>query len=143
MPNSKPFKVIIDTNLWVSFLIGKELVSLKELIVNGQVQPVFSKESLEELKQVTQRPKLQKYFPPEKVNELLLFLNAISLFVEIQSNVKVCRDPKDNFLLAIAQESQADYLITGDQDLLILERFQSTKIISYRNLLSILFSKEQ
>ena len=143
MPNSKPFKVIIDTNLWVSFLIGKELVSLKELIVNGQVQPVFSKESLEELKQVTQRPKLQKYFPPEKVNELLLFLNAISLFVEIQSNVKVCRDPKDNFLLAIAQESQSDYLITGDQDLLILERFQSTKIISYRNLLSILFSKEQ
>lgn len=143
MPNSKTFKVIIDTNLWVSFLIGKELVSLKELIVNGQVQPVFSKESLEELKQVTQRPKLQKYFPPEKVNELLLFLNAISLFVEIQSNVKVCRDPKDNFLLAIAQESQADYLITGDQDLLILERFQSTKIISYRNLLSILFSKEQ
>jgi hypothetical protein len=143
MPNSKTFKVIIDINLWVSFLIGKELVSLKELIVNGQVQPVFSKESLEELKQVTQRPKLQKYFPPEKVNELLLFLNAISLFVEIQSNVKVCRDPKDNFLLAIAQESQADYLITGDQDLLILERFQSTKIISYRNLLSILFSKEQ
>lgn len=143
MPNSKTFKVIIDTNLWVSFLIGKELVSLKELIVNGQVQPVFSKESLEELKQVTQRPKLQKYFPPEKVNELLLFLNAISLFVEIQSNVKVCRDPKDNFLLAIAQESQADYLITGDQYLLILERFQSTKIISYRNLLSILSSKEQ
>jgi len=142
MPNSKTFKVIIDTNLWVSFLIGKELVSLKGLIIDGQVQPVFSKESLDELKQVTQRPKLQKYFPPEKVNELLLFLNAISLFVEIQSNVEVCRDPKDNFLLAIAQESQADYLITGDQDLLILEKFQSTKIISYRNLLAILFAQE-
>ncbi len=142
MPNSKTFKVIIDTNLWISFLIGKELVSLKGLIVDGQVQPVFSEESLNELKQVTQRPKLQKYFPPEKVNELLLFLKAISLFVEIQSNVKLCRDPKDNFLLAMAKDSQADYLITGDQDLLILERFQSTTIISYRNFLSILSPQE-
>lgn len=142
MPNSETFKVIIDTNLWISFLIGKERVSLKGLIVNGQVQPVFSKESLDELKQVTQRPKLQKYFPLEKVNELLLFLKAISLFVQVQSNVEVCRDPKDNFLLALAKDSQADYLITGDQDLLILECFQSTTIISYRNFLSIIFPQE-
>jgi len=88
---------------------------------------------------VTQKPKLQKYFPQEKVDELLQFLKSISLFVEIQSNVQVCRDPKDNFLLAIAKDSQADYLVTGDQDLLILEKFYGTKIISYRKFLSTIY----
>ena len=139
MVNQRTLKVIIDTNLWVSFLIGKQMTSLKELIINGEVQPIFSEESLNELEIVTQRPKLQRYFPKEKVNELLIFLNAISLLVEIKSQVIVCRDPKDNYLLALAKDSQADYLITGDQDLLILERFDQTQIISYRDFLSLLY----
>ena len=86
MPNPKPIKAIIDTNLWISFLIGKELSQLKALIVEDEVQPVFSEESLEELKLVTQRPKLQKYFPQEKVDELLHFLKAVSVLVKIESN---------------------------------------------------------
>ena len=139
MVNQRTLKVIIDTNLWVSFLIGKQMTSLKELIINGEVQPIFSEESLNELEIVTQRPKLQRYSPKEKVNELLIFLNAISLLVEIKSQVIVCRDPKDNYLLALAKDSQADYLITGDQDLLILERFDQTQIISYRDFLSLLY----
>lgn len=139
MPNSKILKVIIDTNLWISFLIGKELASLKGLIVENYVQPVFSQESLDELRLVTQRPKLQKYFPKQKVDELLQFLKSISLFIEIESNVATCRDPKDNYLLAIAKDSHADYLVTGDQDLLILENFYGTKIISYRNFLSTIY----
>jgi uncharacterized protein len=136
MPNSKPFKVIIDTNLWISFLIGKQLASLKLLLVEGTIQPVFSQQLLDEIMLVSQRPKLQKYFSSEKVTDLMVFLKEIGLFIEIKSSVSLCRDPKDNYLLGLAQDSQADYLITGDRDLLILESFEGTAILAYQDFTS-------
>lgn len=136
MPDSKPIKVIIDTNLWISFLIGKQLVSLKSLLVEGTIQPIFSQQLLDEITIVTQRPKLQKYFPSEKVTDLIVFLEAIGLLVEIQSSVSLCRDAKDNYLLALAKDSKADYLITGDGDLLILENFEGTVILTYQTFIS-------
>lgn len=105
MPDSKPIKVIIDTNLWISFLIGKQFGSLKPLLVEGMIQPVLSQQIFEEITLVTQRPKLQKYFSSEKVSELIVFLKAIGLLIEIQSTVSLCRDAKDNFLLALAKDS--------------------------------------
>lgn len=138
MPSSRPLKVIIDTNLWISFLIGKQLSSLRSLLVNGDIQPVFSQQSLDELIEVTQRPKLRRYFPKDKADELLLFLRAVSLMVESRSEVFACRAPKDNFLLAIAKDSQADFLITGDQDLLVLSTFDTTRIMTYRDFLTTL-----
>jgi putative PIN family toxin of toxin-antitoxin system len=124
-------KVIIDTNLWISFLIGKQLDSLKLLLVNQTVQLIISNELFEELNLVTQRPKLQKYFATKKVAELIKLMNLIGIFIEIKSEVNLCRDAKDNYLLALAKDSQADYLITGDADLLIIKQFEQTKITTY------------
>lgn len=132
MNNNQPIKVIIDTNLWISFLIGKELIGLKSLLIDKTVQPVFSQQLFDEIRLVTQKPKLQKYFPPEKVQELLKFLTIIGLSFEIKSKVNCCRDAKDNYLLALAKDSQAYFLITGDQDLLILQQFETTKIVTYQ-----------
>jgi putative PIN family toxin of toxin-antitoxin system len=50
--------------------------------------------------------------------------------VDVHSVVEVCRDPKDNFLLALVKDGNADYLITGDDDLLVLETFEKTKIVT-------------
>ncbi|MEA5512245.1 putative toxin-antitoxin system toxin component, PIN family [Crocosphaera sp. UHCC 0190] len=136
MPNKKTLKVIIDTNLWISFLIGKQLASLKPLLIEGTIQPVFSSQLLEEINRVTQRPKLQKYFPSNKVQELIDFLKIVGLLIEINSKVSICRDAKDNYLLALAQDSQSDFLITGDQDLLILKKFQNTIIVTYSDFVS-------
>jgi putative PIN family toxin of toxin-antitoxin system len=131
-------RAIIDTNLWVSFLIGKTFYKLKHLLIQGVITPIFSPQLLDELTTVTQRPKLQKYFQPDKVQELLLFLNEISDIIEPHSTINLCRDPKDNFLLALAQDSKADFLVTGDQDLLILQQIGQTKILTYQDLLSII-----
>jgi uncharacterized protein len=138
MPSEKPIKVIIDTNLWISFLIGKQLANLKSLLVEGAVQAVFSRQLLDEITIVTQRPKLQKYFPPEKVADLIAFLEFIGLLVEVKSSVSLCRDAKDDYLLALAKDSQADYLITGDEDLLVLESFEGTLIMTYQSFLTML-----
>jgi putative PIN family toxin of toxin-antitoxin system len=122
MPENKVVKIIIDTNLWISFLIGKELKELKNLLI-------------EETILVTQRPKLQKYFTPNKVDELVRFLRTIGLFVNITSEVLFCRDPKDNYLLALAKDSDANFLVTGDQDLLVIAKFENTEIVTYQEFL--------
>ena len=48
--------------------------------------------------------------------------------IAVKSIVNVCRDIKDNFLLALAKDGKADYLLTGDQDLLVIKKFGKTKI---------------
>jgi putative PIN family toxin of toxin-antitoxin system len=136
MPETQPIKVIIDTNLWISFLIGKQLVNLKELMVNQTIQVVFCEQLLEEISLVTQRPKLQKYFSATKVRELIESLKIIGLCIEITSEVSICRDAKDNYLLALAKDSQANFLITGDGDLLTLTSFEGTQILNYQDFLT-------
>ncbi|MEG3879021.1 putative toxin-antitoxin system toxin component, PIN family [Microcoleus sp. herbarium7] len=135
MPEKPTIKVIIDTNLWISFLIGKELAKLKQLIVDRTIQVVLCEQIIEEINLVTQRPKLQKYFPATKVQELLELLRIIGLWIEVTSEVSICRDPKDNYLLALAKDSKADFLITGDGDLLTLVNFEGTEISTYKDFL--------
>ena len=59
-----------------------------------------------------------------------------SIFIEVTSEVEVCRDKKDNFLLALAKDGTASHLITGDNDLLILKTFSKTKILTLSEYLS-------
>jgi putative PIN family toxin of toxin-antitoxin system len=58
-------------------------------------------------------------------------LDESSVNILIKTNTDLCRDSKDNYLLSLAINSNADYLITGDNDLLILEGISNTKIIKY------------
>ncbi|MFP4009802.1 MAG: putative toxin-antitoxin system toxin component, PIN family [Spirulinaceae cyanobacterium] len=111
------------------------MANLKTLMVSETIQIILCGQLEEEIRRVTQRPKLRKYFSPQKVSEFLELLAVIGSFVEIKSEVLVCRDEKDNFLLALAKDSQAEFIITGDADLLILKEFEGTKIVTYQNFL--------
>lgn len=90
-----------------------------------------------ELKKVTSRKKLKKYFPKESVLELLELLEIIAEKVEIKSTYYLSRDPKDNFLLDLIDFSKADYVVTGDKDLLEHNPFKTAKIIT-----PVVFEKE-
>jgi uncharacterized protein len=120
------YRVIFDTNIWISFLIGKQFASMKELLVTANIQPIFSDQLLDELLTTTQKPKLQKYFQKDRVDSLMIFLREIGEIIDSKSIVFVCRDPKDG---------NADFLITGDRDLLVLERFDRTQIVTYQDFL--------
>jgi putative PIN family toxin of toxin-antitoxin system len=130
MPSQKASKVIIDTNLWISFLIGKELQNLKNLIVNERIRLITSDQLINELKIVTSRPKLLKYFDQNKVEELVSLLDIVSEKVKIKRIDHICRDPKDDFLLALSKESKANFLVTGDRDLLDLRIYGRTEILT-------------
>ena len=84
-------------------------------------------------KEVTNRERLKKYFPQESVYELLELLDTISLKVEIKPTHFISRDPKDNFLLDLIDFSKADYLVTGDKDLLAHNPFKSATILTPKN----------
>jgi len=67
----KNIKVIFDTNVWISFLIGKRLSSIKNHIASGSITIVSTPILIEEIQSVTRRDKLKKYFPKTSVVELI------------------------------------------------------------------------
>jgi putative PIN family toxin of toxin-antitoxin system len=125
-------RVVIDTNIWISFLIGKTLSGLSEAIISGQVIVLFSNDLFSELIEVLNRPKFKKYFSASAIEELIALLYEKDELIEIINNFNQCRDPKDNFILDLAVSGHANYLVTGDADLLILNPFHGVEIISYQ-----------
>jgi len=111
---SRSCKVIFDTNVWISFLIGKRLLFIKNYISNRQITIIITNRLLAEIKEVTSREKIRKYFPKEGVHELIELLETIAVNVEITPTHFINRDPKDNFLLDLIDFSKADFLVTCD-----------------------------
>jgi putative PIN family toxin of toxin-antitoxin system len=129
MPKLKD-RVIIDTNLWTSFLITKNYSKLGKILSEKLVMLLYSQELIDEFIEVTQRPKFKRYFSSEDLQGLLLAISDRAVFIEVSSTVNICRDVKDNFLLALAKDGKATHLITGDKDLLVLKNFGKTKILT-------------
>jgi len=132
MPSQKPIRIIVDTNIWISFLIGKELQDLKHLIASEKVKIITTDQLLTEIRLVTTRNKLRKYFNQDKVSDLISLLDIIADKVKIEKIDKISRDAKDDFLLALAKEGRANYLITGDKDLLDIQVYGRTKILTVK-----------
>ena len=132
MGQREKIRAIVDVNIWISFLIGGRLQRIFDVLVRPQITLVFSKELLDELYVVTQRPKFKKYFASsEKVEELLEFLSSMGEMVILPDVVPDrCRDCKDDYLLELAMLSQADFLITGDNDLLVLQTIGDCQIVT-------------
>jgi len=128
MPKNKPVKLIIDTNLWISFIISNKHHLLDPLLLSRGARLLFSKELIAEIQQTITKPKLKKYFETNALEEMLSTFEPFIDLIEVESIVTICRDVKDNFLLALAKDGKADYLITGDKDLLELKKFGKTKI---------------
>lgn len=126
----KQSKIIIDTNLWISYLITKGYKRLDKLIYSDQARLIFSQELIDEFIEVAKRPKFIKFFSTDDVTRLLEVFDTFGDLVKIKSNITVCRDLKDNFLLSLAIDSQADFLLTGDNDLLQLKNFGLTSILT-------------
>jgi len=91
---------------------------------------IFSTELIDEIYQTIIKPKLRKYFRTNALEEMLTVFEPYIDLVEVKAVVTACRDHKDNFLLALAKDGKADYLLTGDKDLLDIKKFGKTKIIT-------------
>ena len=83
-------------------------------------------------------PKLKKYFNKEQISDFFELLDESSECIVISTKTGICRDPKDNYLVSLALDSKANFLITGDKDLLDLNKIGVTVVLKYSNFNSII-----
>ena len=131
-------KIILDTNLWISFLISSNFNLLDKLIEKNRVTLIFSNELLEEFIEVVKRPKFEKHFSKQDIEKIFEYFDQYGELIKVTSDINICRDQKDNFLLNLSTNSNADYLITGDKDLLILGKIKNTKILTFTEFIQII-----
>lgn len=133
----KKDRIILDTNLWISFLITSSFSRLDKLIESNQIEFLFCEELLQEFIDVAKRPKFKKTISQQDLIDLLKVISQKAIFFELQSTVSIYRDLKDNYLLALCKDGKATHLLTGDNDLLILKKFGSTIIQTYSSYISV------
>ena len=139
-------RAVLDTNVVVSGVIKKEGPSgqiLRLFLAERKFIAVTSLEILAEIRAVLRRQKIRKYhaWTDEQVDVFVAFLYAQSVVTEGELTVSVITtDVHDNKFLACAKEGNADYLVTGDDDLLQVNSYQGTRIIPPAAFLSTLKS---
>jgi len=126
---NRPERIVVDTNIFISFLISDSFSKLDKFLRENKVRLLFSEELLNEVLEVVSRPKMKKYFTDQDVTSLLDGISEHADLVEVTSEINICRDKKDNFLLSLCVDGKADYLLTGDEDLLVIKKFKKTSII--------------
>jgi uncharacterized protein len=123
-------KIILDVNIWLSALISKTMAQqIKAIILQDTIEVIACDELIAELKQTLERDKFRKYLAFENIPSAIELVEHSTTEFKISSTVEYCRDNKDDYLLALSIDSQADFLITGDKDLLVLQKFNATKIV--------------
>ena len=122
-------RIVVDANVFVSIILGGSLSeTLYKELQEGQFKLVSTKKMLDELKDVLSRPKFA--FDSQHSHNILNFLKANAEFVEPAGNLTICRDPKDNMVLECAAAGKADFIVTGDKDLLVLKECSGVPIIT-------------
>ena len=124
-------KVIIDTNIWISFLIGHQTALVRRMLTDLRFDVYVCARLVEEIRDVASRDKIRKHLGPNDLDDLLAIINAFCQFVTIEAGVSptAVRDSKDLYLLALADTIGADYIVSGDADLTDLGQYNQTSII--------------
>ena len=127
--HGRPIKVIIDTNLWISFLIGfKSSSAIRAILTDASFEIVMTESLMSEIMAVASRPKFARHFAPEACGRLLDFIGSRCKFYPLVTIPQRCRDPKDDYLLELARVADADVLITGDKDLTEMHEIDRCRI---------------
>ena len=132
-------KILFDTNLWISFMIGRRLSSLREVLNRHDVDVYVSEPLLEEIRTVIERPKFDKIISQETRYFFFEMVYDVCQFTEITEHaVSPIRDIKDLYLLSMAESVPVDYIVSGDKDLTDLSQHNGIPIIKYAELLELL-----
>jgi uncharacterized protein len=135
-------KIVIDTNDFISAMIGrKHLEKLSKVLLNNNIEIYGEQKLITEIQNVAYREKFRKYI---SIKDVDLFVETIKLrltFIETKAEIFDCRDPKDNYLLSLAVDSNWQYLITGDKkDLISMKPYKGINIIKLNEFLEIMDS---
>jgi putative PIN family toxin of toxin-antitoxin system len=137
-------RAVVDTNILVRALIKPNgtVGSVLSLLRDGRYVLLYSEQLLEEMVDVLARPRLRNKYPlsDETVEALLQLILLRGRKVRPQREIRRCRDPKDNMFLEVAAAGHAEIIVSGDEDLLILNPFEDIPIVPPRDFLARLAS---
>ena len=130
------YKIVLDTNVLISAIVfGGKPRDVLELVIKGKLILAVSEAILEEVKTVLGGNKFQ--YPSQIVDSILDEIGGISELVKPKMKVDaIINDPDDNRILECAFESGADFIVSGDTDLLEMQDFKGTKIMNPADFLS-------
>lgn len=128
--SAKP-RCVVDTNVLVSAALfnGSTPWRAVEAVVLAGVLLV-SPETADEIQKVAARPMFDRYVTWVRRRRFLDRLMTAAQTIEPAERIRVCRDPRDDKFLELAIAGQADYVITGDADLLTLNPFRHVPIVT-------------
>ena len=129
-------RVLPDTNILISsvFWRGNPYEVVRKGIL-GEYQLVISAEILDE---VVDKLRNKFKFPEENIQEFIDILMTFCHIIDVTSKFDVVRDKKDNKIVECAFDGKADYIVTGDPDLLILKEFRGIKVVKAKEFLEVL-----
>ena len=122
---------VLDTNALISRLLlptGVAARAVDHALARGVV--LVSEETMNELAEVISRPKFDAYLSVAERVQFLRLFGGVARMVNITHRVAACRDPKDDKFLHVALNGEAEAIVTGDQDLLVLHPFHGISILS-------------
>src|ERR1700704_3577623 len=128
-------RIVVDTNVLISALLNNH--SLPRTIFNlqqsGRFRIVISEEIVSEYRRVLAYPHIQARhrFTPQKIEKYLSLLRNASVLVTPTEQVTVVKDdPDDNKFIACALAGNAEYVVSGDPDLLAIKSYQGIRILT-------------
>jgi len=126
-------KLVLDTNTIVSafFWEGNE-AELFRKIEQGKAKLYITSEILKEVEKVIKRPKFNEVMAkvnltPDQIMQKIVSLSHLVIAPKL--NINVCRDEKDNKFLECAESAKVDYVVSGDEDLLVLKEYNGIPIV--------------
>ena len=133
-------RCVFDTNVLVSSLLlpdSKPRQSLDLVIREGKVLISFT--TLAELHDVLVRKQFRRYFDEEDIRKFIAALTREAQWIDVTTQIRACRDPRDDMFLELAVSGHADYIVSGDMDLLALNPFQGIRILPPHSFLKLSF----
>ena len=126
-------RVVFDTNVLVAAFLTEGVCST--LLVRarrGECELILSTDIIREFEQILRRKFLLSQSEISQVRKVLAEATK-EVCRKVNPITPVCRDPDDDKILACAQQVHADYIVTGDQDLLVLKRYAAIPIVTPRD----------
>jgi len=142
--NKRNLSVVVDTNVFVSGLIVEKGLphQLIKLLEEDLFILIISEKMRDELEEVLHRVKFSAFLTEEKLYKFFRMIDIVSTTVSQHAIISIkVRDPKDQEILATALGGKADYLVTGDEDLIVLKdsnKLGRLKIVGVKEFLKLL-----
>jgi len=135
-------RAVLDTNVLVRYLLTHRppiATLIDRHLAREDFVLVTAPELLEELEQVLRYPKLHRYYTDSERTRFVALLMTLSEVVELPESIpRICRDPDDDRVIACTVAGKADVIVSGDRDLLALERVGRISVQSATQFLEIL-----